>query len=208
MKIMTYLDPRQTVLPGLISAACLAVVLMTVEQSNAIIVTAVVAWLCMAWWIFEPIPIPVTSLLPLSVLPMAGVLTVEQVAGAVGSPLIILLLGGFLLSRGMESSGAHHRVALSVVRLVGGHRPRQLVMGFMLAGAGLSMWISNTASALMLMPVAMAVLASCDDRERLAGAVITRAGVVLQYWRPGHAHWHPSQPHLRSSFRGNHRPND
>ena len=168
MKIMTYLDPRQTVLPGLISAACLAVVLMTVEQSNAIIVTAVVAWLCMAWWIFEPIPIPVTSLLPLSVLPMAGVLTVEQVAGAVGSPLIILLLGGFLLSRGMESSGAHHRVALSVVRLVGGHRPRQLVMGFMLAGAGLSMWISNTASALMLMPVAMAVLASCDDRERLA----------------------------------------
>ena len=68
----------------------------------------------------------------------------------------------------MESSGAHHRVALSVVRLVGGHRPRQLVMGFMLAGAGLSMWISNTASALMLMPVAMAVLASCDDRERLA----------------------------------------
>ena len=63
---------------------------------------------------------------------MAGVLTVEQVAGAVGSPLIILLLGGFLLSRGMESSGAHHRVALSVVRLVGGHRPRQLVMGFML----------------------------------------------------------------------------
>ena len=131
MKIMTYLDPRQTVLPGLISAACLAVVLMTVEQSNAIIVTAVVAWLCMAWWIFEPIPIPVTSLLPLSVLPMAGVLTVEQVAGAVGSPLIILLLGGFLLSRGMESSGAHHRVALSVVRLVGGHRPRQLVMGFL-----------------------------------------------------------------------------
>ena len=69
--------------------------------------------LCALWWIFEPIPIPVTSLLPLSVLPMAGVLTVEQVAGAVGSPLIILLLGGFLLSRGMESSGAHHRVALS-----------------------------------------------------------------------------------------------
>ena len=95
MKIMTYLDPRQTVWPGVITAACLAAVLMTVDQSNAITVTAVVAWLCMMWWIFEPIPIPVTSLLPLSVLPMAGILTVEQVAGSVGSPLIILLLGGF-----------------------------------------------------------------------------------------------------------------
>ena len=72
MKIMTYLDPRQTVWPGVITAACLATILMTVGQSSAIIVTAVVAWLCMVWWIFEPIPIPVTSLLPLSVLPMAG----------------------------------------------------------------------------------------------------------------------------------------
>ena len=107
MKIMTYLDPRQTVWPGVITAACLAAVLMTVDQSNAIIVTAVVAWLCMMWWIFEPIPIPVTSLLPLSVLPMAGVLTVEQVAGAVGSPLIILLLGGFsALSRYGKLGGA------------------------------------------------------------------------------------------------------
>ena len=134
MKIMTYLDPRQTVWPGVITAACLAAMLMTVDQSSPIIVTAVVAWLCMVWWIFEPIPIPVTSLLPLSVLPMAGVLTVEQVAGAVGSPLIILLLGGFLLSRGMESSGAHHRVALSVVRLVGGHRPSTIGDGLHAGG--------------------------------------------------------------------------
>ena len=65
MKIMTYLDPRLTVWPGVITAACLATILMTVGQSSAIIVTAVVAWLCMVWWIFEPIPIPVTSLLPL-----------------------------------------------------------------------------------------------------------------------------------------------
>ena len=135
--------------------------LQTVDQSTAIIVTAVVAWLCMAWWIFEPIPIPVTSLLPLSVLPDGGSLNGRAGCWRCGFTADYLLLGGFLLSRGMESSGAHHRVALSVVRLVGGHRPRQLVMGFMLAGAGLSMWISNTASALMLMPVAMAVLASC-----------------------------------------------
>ena len=168
MNSLTYLDPRRTILPGLLTAIGLAVMLESMGQASAIIITAVVAWLCMAWWIFEPIPIPVTSLLPIAVFPVTGVLTAEQVGASVGSPLIILLMGGFLLSRGMESTGAHKRVALAVVNLVGGGRPHRLVLGFMLAGALLSMWISNTASALMLMPVALAVLASCSDREQLA----------------------------------------
>ena len=168
MTVMTYLDPRKTIWPGLLSGLCLALVLEATQQAQPIVVTSVVAWLCMIWWIFEPIPIPVTSLLPIAVFPVTGVLTAEQVGASVGSPLIILLLGGFLLSRGMESSGAHHRIALTVVNLVGGHRPKQLVLGFMLAGALLSMWISNTASVLMLMPVALAVLASCSDRTVLA----------------------------------------
>lgn len=168
MNAMTYLDPRQTVWPGAISGGVLALILLSFGHSPAIITTAVIGWLCMTWWIFEPIPIPVTSLLPIAVLPAVGILTVDQVGAAVGSPLIILLMGGFLLSRGMESTGAHHRIALTVVNLVGGDNPRRLVLGFMLAGAALSMWISNTASALMLMPVALAVLASCSDRPRLA----------------------------------------
>ena len=168
MNAMTYLDPRQTVWPGAISGGVLALILLSFGHTPAIITTAVIGWLCMIWWIFEPIPIPVTSLLPIAVLPAVGILTVDQVGAAVGSPLIILLMGGFLLSRGMESTGAHHRIALTVVNLVGGDNPRRLVLGFMLAGAALSMWISNTASALMLMPVALAVLASCSDRPRLA----------------------------------------
>lgn len=168
MNVMTYLDPRQTVWPGAITGGVLGLILMSFGHSPAIITTAVIGWLCMTWWIFEPIPIPVTSLLPIAVLPAVGILTVDQVGAAVGSPLIILLMGGFLLSRGMESTGAHHRIALTVVNLVGGDNPRRLVLGFMLAGAALSMWISNTASALMLMPVALAVLASCSDRPRLA----------------------------------------
>ena len=172
MNPMTYLDPRRTILPGLITGAVLALAMLMAGQSNAVVITAVTAWLCMAWWIFEPIPIPVTSLLPIAVLPLTGVLTAEQVGASVGSPLIVLLLGGFLLSRGMESTGAHHRVALSVVNLVGGHQPRRLVLGFMLAGALLSMWISNTASALMLLPVALAVLASCSDRDALAAPLL------------------------------------
>ena len=169
---MTSLDPRESIWPGLLSGLCLAVIMAALEQPEAIVITAVVAWLCMLWWIFEPLPIPVTSLLPIAVFPLSGVLTSEQVGASVGSPLIILLLGGFLLSRGMESTGAHHRIALSVVNLVGGHKPRRLVLGFMIAGALLSMWISNTASILMLMPVALAVLASCSDRNSLAAPLL------------------------------------
>ncbi len=169
---MTSLDPRESIWPGLLSGLCLAVIMAALEQPEAIVITAVVAWLCMLWWIFEPLPIPVTSLLPIAVFPLSGVLTSEQVGASVGSPLIILLLGGFLLSRGMESTGAHHRIALSVVNLVGGHKPRRLVLGFMVAGALLSMWISNTASILMLMPVALAVLATCSDRNSLAAPLL------------------------------------
>ena len=169
---MNFFDPRESIWPGLVSGLCLAVIMAALEQPEAIVITAVVAWLCMLWWIFEPLPIPVTSLLPIAVFPISGVLTSEQVGASVGSPLIILLLGGFLLSRGMESTGAHHRIALSVVNLVGGHKPRRLVLGFMIAGALLSMWISNTASILMLMPVALAVLASCSDRNSLAAPLL------------------------------------
>lgn len=131
------------------------------------IVTASTAVLCILWWIFEPIPIPVTSLLPLALMPLFGVLTPAETGAAYGSPLILLLLGGFLLSRGMESTGAHRRVALGVVRLVGSESPRRVVLGFMIAGAALSMWISNTATVLMLLPVALAVLDSAEDKTRL-----------------------------------------
>ena len=172
MKTINFLDPRESIWPGLVSGLCLAVIMAALEQPEAIVITAVVAWLCMLWWIFEPLPIPVTSLLPVAIFPISGVLTSEQVGASVGSPLIILLLGGFLLSRGMESTGAHHRIALSVVNLVGGHKPRRLVLGFMIAGALLSMWISNTASILMLMPVALAVLATCSDRNSLAAPLL------------------------------------
>ncbi len=172
MKTLNFLDPRESIWPGLVSGLCLAVIMAALEQPEAIVITAVVAWLCMLWWIFEPLPIPVTSLLPIAVFPISGILTSEQVGASVGSPLIILLLGGFLLSRGMESTGAHHRIALYVVNLVGGHKPRRLVLGFMIAGALLSMWISNTASILMLMPVALAVLASCSDRNSLAAPLL------------------------------------
>ena len=117
------------------------------------------------WWIFETVPIPITSLVPLALLPLLGVLSAEQVAKAYGHKLVLLLLGGFLLSKAMERSGAHRRIALKMVRACGGGGGRPLVLGFMLASAGLSMWISNTATTLMMLPMAIAVLQDAEDKE-------------------------------------------
>jgi|TARA_B100001750_G_scaffold13180_1_gene9461 sodium-dependent dicarboxylate transporter 2/3/5 len=127
--------------------------------------TMMVAIWTALWWIFEAVPIPITSLVPLALLPLFGVLSAEQVAGAYGHKLVLLLLGGFLLSKAMERSGAHRRIALKMVRVCGGGGGRPLVLGFMLASAGLSMWISNTATTLMMLPMAIAVLQGAEDKE-------------------------------------------
>ncbi len=147
---------------------CLALLLLAAGFSQDIAVVAMVALWCVLWWVFEPVPIPVTSLLPIALLPLLGVLTPAQVGQAYGSPLILLLLGGFLLSKAMEHSGAHRRIALGMVRLVGADSGPRLVLGFMIAAASLSMWISNTATTLMLLPVALAVLEATDRRRELA----------------------------------------
>jgi len=120
--------------------------------------TAAVTALCASWWVLEPIPIPATSLLPFALLPLTGVLDEREVGGAYGHPLILLLLGGFLLSTAMEKSGAHRRLAFAILHRVGGASRRRIVLGFMLTTAFLSMWISNTATALMMLPIALAVL--------------------------------------------------
>ena len=113
------LNPNTSVVPGLILATLVALLGFHYGLSQDMVVTSVTATLCIVWWIFKPIPIPVTSLLPLALMPMFGVLTPAQTGAAFGSPLILLLLGAFILSRGMESTGAHERVALGVIRLVG-----------------------------------------------------------------------------------------
>ncbi|MDX2424766.1 MAG: SLC13 family permease [Cycloclasticus sp.] len=134
-------------------------------QSTALCITAAVAIWCVSWWILEPVPIPVTSLLPIAIFPLTGVLTADQVASAYGNKLILLLLGGFLLSTAISHCGAHRRLALTMVHWFGNDNPKRLVLGFMVAAATLSMWISNTAATLMLLPVALAVIDSSDDKK-------------------------------------------
>jgi solute carrier family 13 (sodium-dependent dicarboxylate transporter), member 2/3/5 len=127
--------------------------------------TAAIATNTAVWWVFEPIPIPATSLLPIAGLPLLGILTPAEIGAAYGSPLVLLLLGGFILSTAMAASGAHLRIALTMVNLFGGSSSKRLVFGFMAASAVLSMWISNTATTLMLLPVAMAVLEKSEDKK-------------------------------------------
>ncbi|MEM1436417.1 MAG: SLC13 family permease [Pseudomonadota bacterium] len=134
-------------------------------QSDSQAVTVAITVLCVIWWVFEPIPIPATSLLPLALLPMAGIITSAQVGQSYGHPLILLLLGGFILSTALEKNEAHQRIALLMVRLFGGSSSRRLVFGFMAASALLSMWISNTATTLMLLPVALAVMKDSKDPD-------------------------------------------
>lgn len=134
------------------------------------IATAAITGLCAAWWVLEPIPIPATSMIPFAALPVAGVLDHKQVAAAYGHHMILLLLGGFMLSVAVEKSGAHRRMALAMVR-VAGSSGRGLVAGFMVASALSSMWISNTATTLVLLPVALAITRT-EGGERLALPVL------------------------------------
>lgn len=151
-------------LPGApILASGLAIVAYRAGLPVEATVCAWCATVCAVWWIFECLNIAVVGLVPLVVFPVTGVLTEADVAQAYGHPMILLLMGGFFLSAAMESVGAHRRVALTMVQLVGGGSGRRLVLAFMLATGGLSMWISNTAAALMMVPIALAVLKQARD---------------------------------------------
>jgi anion transporter len=125
---------------------------------GAAAMTALVA----CWWIFVAIPIPVTSLLPLLLLPLLGVLPVEAAAKPYADPNVFLFMGGFIIALGVERWGLHRRIALHIVRVIGTGRAT-IVLGFMAASAVLSMWISNTATTMMMLPIGLAVIAALTD---------------------------------------------
>lgn len=127
-------------------------------------VLAATVWIA-TWWILEPVPIPVTSLLPLVLFPLTGALGGGDTASAYGSEIIFLFLGGFVLALAMEKWDLHRRIALTIVKGMGTN-PRRVVLGFMLATGFLSCWISNTATAMMMTPIALAV---AGQLARLSG---------------------------------------
>ena len=116
-------------------------------------VTAIMA----IWWMTEAIPLAATSLLPLVLLPILGIASAPQAAAPYANHLVFLFLGGFMLAQAMQRWNLHRRLALMIVQIIG-TSPSQVVLGFMCASAFLSMWVSNTATTAMMMPIALAVI--------------------------------------------------
>ena len=125
---------------------------------GAWLVAGLVVWMA-AWWMTEAVPMTVTALLPFLVLPLAGISSAEDTASNYYSPILFLLLGGAFIALAIERTGLHRRLSLAILRLVGtGGGPARLLFAFMIAAALLSMLISNTSTALIMMPMALAVL--------------------------------------------------
>jgi solute carrier family 13 (sodium-dependent dicarboxylate transporter), member 2/3/5 len=124
--------------------------------------TAAVALLMATWWVTEALPLPATALLPLALFPLLGIRPIEAAAAPYANPVIFLFLGGFLIAAALSRCGLHRRLALTIVRLVGSG-PRRLVAGFMAATAFLSMWVSNSATVAMMLPMALSVLALAEE---------------------------------------------
>ncbi len=126
--------------------------------AGAWLVAGLVAWMA-AWWMTEAMPLAVTAMLPFVVLPLAGVSSAEATAADYYSPILFLLLGGAFIALAIERTGLHRRLSLAILRLVGtGGGAGRLLLAFMIAAALLSMVISNTSTALIMMPMALAVL--------------------------------------------------
>ncbi len=142
----------------------------------AAITLGIVLW-CALWWLSEAFEAPVTALVPLALLPLLGILGPAEIAAAVGHEAILLLAGGFMLSRALVAVGLHRRFALAIIAAIGTGSPRRLVLAFAASAGLISMWVSNTATALMLLPIALALL----ERHPLRSTVAVPLLLAIAY---------------------------
>ncbi|MFT7588056.1 MAG: sodium-dependent dicarboxylate transporter 2/3/5, partial [Limisphaerales bacterium] len=119
-------------------------------------VIAIAVWMII-WWITEAVSISVTALIPLTFFPLLGIADIKTVAASYGSPIIFLFFGGFVMALALEKVNLHKRIALHIVKQTGSS-PDRIILGFMLATAFLSMWISNTATTVVMLPIALSVI--------------------------------------------------
>jgi len=139
--------------------------------------TAAVAVLMATWWILEAMPIAVTSLLPIVLFPILNISPIPDTTAPYANPLIFLFLGGFIIAIAMQRWNLHRRIALNIVSYVG-VKPTSIIIGFILASAFLSMWVSNTATALMMLPIAISVL-QFVDKNKDKSQPVTNFEIVL-----------------------------
>lgn len=126
--------------------------------------TAAIAVLMAVWWATEVIPIPVTALLPLVLFPVFNISGITAAATPYANPMIFLFMGGFILAIGMLEWGLHRRIALNIIALIGS-KPRSIILGFIIATAFISMWVSNAAATMMMLPIALSVIDLTKNRE-------------------------------------------
>ena len=143
--------------------------------------TFAIALLMAFWWVSEAIPIGITSFLPLILFPLLGVLNGREVASVYINDVIFLFIGGFLMALAMEKWDLHKRIALKVLSIVGGS-PFMILFGFMFSSAFLSMWMSNTATTMMMLPIAFSVSNALEEvhgpdkiKNYLAGLLLSVA---------------------------------
>jgi sodium-dependent dicarboxylate transporter 2/3/5 len=145
---------------GLLTGLCLFLVILGVPVGQSMPSQAhhmaAITLLMAIWWISEAIPIPVTSLLPIILFPLFKIMNASDVTLFYGHHLVFLFLGGFIIAIAIERCNLHRRIALKIITLLGTN-PRRIILGFMLATAFLSMWISNTATTMMMLPIALAI---------------------------------------------------
>ncbi|WP_373520296.1 DASS family sodium-coupled anion symporter [Aquiflexum sp.] len=132
-------------------------------SSEALAMLAITVWIA-TWWITEAIPIAATSLLPLVLLPTLGALPMVDTATSYSHPMVLLYMGGFMIAMAIEKWSLHKRIALTIISFIGTNI-QLIILGFMLATAFLSMWISNTATSLMMLPIAIAVVTQLSSSE-------------------------------------------
>lgn len=148
-------------LAGMIMGPLSALIIMLTPAPQGMPVEAwslvAMAFWMVIWWLSEAIPLPATALLPIILMPQFGINEIKPVAANYAHPLIFLFLGGFLLAAAMQKVGLHRRIALKIVNRVGSS-PSRIILGFMLATAFLSMWISNTATTIMMFAVGLSVI--------------------------------------------------
>ncbi len=154
---MVPLKNKVGLLLGPILALTLLVFFDLKPGEPAVTRTAAVVLLMTVWWVTEAIPIPVTALLPVVLYPMLSIMPGKVVAPLYFNHIIFLFVGGFIMALAMEKWGLHRRIALRIILLIGASQKR-IILGFMAASFVLSMWISNTATTMMMMPIAMAII--------------------------------------------------
>lgn len=161
---------RIGLLVGIVVFTAMAVAPSPQGLSDASWSVAALAALMMLWWITEAVPLAATALAPIVLLPLLGVSRLDEVAQSYAHPIVFLFLGGFLIAKALERWGLHRRIAMAVFRL--GHRgPVEMIGSLMAATAFLSMWISNTAAAMVMVPIAQSVIQAtqCSHETRRAG---------------------------------------